>query len=69
MQRQLSRLDTKVVVSQWCQAPSGPTGRGTIFHTGADERCRPTNKPDEVTLYEALRAGLVPCGRCRPTSA
>jgi hypothetical protein len=66
VQRQLEQLDTTVVVSQWWQAPSGPMGRGTTYHAEAAQRCRPQNKPDEITLYEALEAGLAPCPRCRP---
>lgn len=66
VQRNLGQLDTRVIVSQWWQAPSGAMGRGTAYHTGTDQRCRPQNTPDEITLYEALAAGLAPCGRCRP---
>ncbi|MFD8839752.1 hypothetical protein [Streptomyces griseofuscus] len=66
VQQHLEQLDTKVIVSQWWQAPSGPAGRGTVYHTGLDERCRPQRSPDEITLYEALRAELVPCRTCRP---
>ncbi|WP_121703336.1 hypothetical protein [Streptomyces sp. E5N298] len=66
VQRQLNQLETHVVVSQWWQAPSGSMGRGTVYHTGTDERCRPSSKPDEITLYEALQAGLVPCRTCKP---
>lgn len=69
VQQQLDQLDTKVVVSQWWQAPSGPMGRGTVYHTGLEKRCRPVNFPDEITLYEALRVELSPCGKCRPTRA
>lgn len=69
VQRQLSQLETKVTVSQWWQKPSGPAGRGTIYHAGVDKRCRPTNRPEEITLYEALKAGLAPCSRCNPTRA
>lgn len=66
LQRQLDQLDTTVAVSKWWQAPSGPGGRGTAYHTGTDRRCRPGDRPDEITLYEALRAGLSPCRKCRP---
>lgn len=69
VQRHLDQLETTVVVSQWWQAPSGPMGRGTIYHTGTDQRCRPQNSPDEITLYEALQAELDPCRRCRPKAA
>jgi len=65
VQRALGQLETTVVVSVWWTAPSGPKKRGTAYHTGKDRRCRPTGGP-EVTLYEALRAGLAPCGRCKP---
>ncbi|MFF7335469.1 hypothetical protein [Streptomyces sp. NPDC008150] len=66
VRQQLAQLDTRVIVSQWWQAPSGPMGRGSVYHTGLDGRCLPTHEPEEITLYEALDAGLVPCGRCRP---
>ncbi|GHF26014.1 hypothetical protein GCM10017776_50620 [Streptomyces griseoluteus] len=66
VQRQLDHLETKVAVSKWWKTPSGPMGRGTVYHTGWDKRCRPGNRPDEITLYEALQAGLVPCQKCRP---
>ena len=66
VQRKLEQLDTTVVVSQWWQAPSGPTGRGTAYHTGTNQSCRPQNKPDEITLYQALEAGLAPCRTCKP---
>jgi hypothetical protein len=69
VQRELEQLDTTVVVSQWWQAPSGAMGRGTVYHTGTDQQCRPQNSPDEITLYEALQAELLPCGRCRPKAA
>jgi hypothetical protein len=69
VQQHLGQLNTTVAVSKWWRKPSGPEGRGTVFHTGTDPRCRPGNRPDEITLYEALQAGLVPCGRCRPRSA
>ncbi|MFE0256947.1 hypothetical protein [Streptomyces sp. NPDC059010] len=68
VQQQLKQVETTVVASQWRHAPSGPMGRGTVFHTGA-ERCRPSNRPEEITLYEALQTGLVPCPRCKPKSA
>lgn len=66
VQLQLGQLETKVVVSQWWQTPSGPMGRGTAYHTGLDKRCRPRNSPDEITLYEALQANLAPCPKCQP---
>ncbi|MFD0224420.1 hypothetical protein ACWGPD_15375 [Streptomyces hirsutus] len=69
IQRQLTQLDTTVLVSQWWQAPSGSKGRGTVYHAETAYHCRPENKPEEITLYEALDAGLAPCGRCRPRRA
>lgn len=66
--RQLSQLDTKVVVSNWVDVPSGPGGRGTVYHTGMVKRCRPYSSPAEITLYEALSMGLNPCGTCKPSS-
>lgn len=66
VQRDLIQLDTQVVVSQWWDRPSGPYGRGTIYHTGLDKRCRPANQPDQITLYQALRVNLSPCPRCKP---
>lgn len=66
VERELEQLDVTVVVSQWWQAPSGAQGRGTVFHKRGHDRCRPTNKPDEISLYEALRADLSACSRCRP---
>jgi hypothetical protein len=69
VERQLAQLETKVVVSQWWQSPSGPQGRGTAYHTGTDPRCRPGNRPTEITLYEALLAELNPCGTCKPATA
>ncbi|GGK52124.1 hypothetical protein GCM10010094_10600 [Streptomyces flaveus] len=69
VERQLAQLETKVFVSQWWQAPSGPQGRGTIYHTGTVQRCRPGNRPVEISLYEALREGLNPCGTCKPVTA
>ncbi|MER7200155.1 hypothetical protein CG723_45255 [Streptomyces sp. CB01635] len=66
VQRHLEQLETTVVASQWRHAPSGPMGRGTVYHTGTDDRCRLTNGPETITLYEALQTGLAPCSRCRP---
>jgi hypothetical protein len=65
VQRHLEQLDTTVVVSQWWEAPSGPMGRGTAYHTGKDYRCSPSNGP-QITLYEALQAELAPCRTCKP---
>jgi hypothetical protein len=69
VQRKLEQLDTTVLVSQWWQAPSGPTGRGTVYHAKTAQHCRPQNSPNGITLYEALAAGLTPCVRCRPKAA
>ncbi len=75
VQRQLDQLETKVVVSAWWYAPSGPRGRGTVYHTGTDRRCplrSPNGRPGspvEISLYEALRAELNPCGKCKPATA
>lgn len=69
VQQQLDQLETKVLVSQWWQAPSGPKGRGTVYHSGAHQACLPASRPAHITLYEALRAGLGPCGRCNPKQA
>lgn len=68
VQRHLDQLETTVVASQWRHAPSGPTGRGTVYHTGLDKRCRPTSGPETITLYEALLTELIPCPRCKPQS-
>ncbi|MFI6352128.1 hypothetical protein ACIBJF_05545 [Streptomyces sp. NPDC050743] len=69
VQRQLKQLETMVVASQWRHAPSGPKGRGTVYHATANRSCRLTNGPEEITLYEALQTGLVPCPKCRPKGA
>ncbi|GAB3170749.1 hypothetical protein [Streptomyces incanus] len=69
VQRQLSQLETTVVVSGWWRTPSGVRGRGTVYHTGVDERCRPTSSSEEITLYEALEAEMGPCSRCKPKGA
>ncbi|WP_405672468.1 hypothetical protein [Streptomyces canus] len=66
IQQHLKQLETTVVASQWRHAPSGTKGRGTVYHTTANRRCHPTNRPEEITLYEALQTGLEPCSVCRP---
>ncbi|MYW49606.1 hypothetical protein [Streptomyces sp. SID161] len=66
VQRHLEQLETMVVASQWRHNPSGPKGRGTLYHTGTDDRCQPTNGPETITLYEALQTELAPCRTCRP---
>lgn len=66
VQQQLDQLGTEVVVSGTWRTPSGPRGRGTVYHTGTDLRCRPESIPKTISLYEALQAGLNPCGRCKP---
>jgi hypothetical protein len=69
VQRQLEQLETMVVASRWRYAPSGPKGRGTVYHTAVNRPCRLTSGPEEITLYEALQTGLIPCPRCKPKSA
>ncbi|MCF1510412.1 hypothetical protein [Streptomyces glomeratus] len=69
VEQHLAQLDKSVLVSGWWQNPSGPGSRGTAYHTGKDHRCRPGYGAVEMTLYEALRAGLNPCGRCKPPTA
>ncbi|WP_406257689.1 hypothetical protein [Streptomyces nigra] len=69
VQQHLKQLETMVVASQWRYAPSGPKGRGTVYHTTENRRCRLTNGPEEITLYEALQTGLSPCSQCRPKGA
>lgn len=66
--RELAQLAVKVVVSAWWKKPSGEKGRGSLFHTGVVQRCRPSNMPQEITLYEALREKLAPCGVCKPST-
>jgi hypothetical protein len=66
VQRHLEQMETMVVASQWRHAPSGPKGRGTRYHTGTDDRCKLTNGPETITLYEALQTGLAPCRTCKP---
>ncbi|MFJ4504259.1 hypothetical protein ACIP4N_29285, partial [Streptomyces sp. NPDC088864] len=58
VERELAQLDVTVVVSQWWQAPSGTHGRGTAFHKRGNVPCRPTNKPAEISLHEALRSRI-----------
>jgi hypothetical protein len=58
-----------VVASRWRHAPSGPKGRGTLYHATTNRSCFPGSRPEEITLYEALQTGLGPCSRCRPKSA
>jgi len=62
-------METMAVASQWRHAPSGPKGRGTVYHTGADDRYRLTNGPEIITLYKALQTGLTPCHRRKPKKA
>lgn len=69
VKQELEQLDTQVVVSQWWDRPSGPYGRGTLYHSGLNEPCSPTNSPDQMTLYRALRVNLAPCPRCAPAKA
>ena len=69
VQQHLKQLETTVIASQWRYAPSGPKGRGTVYHATANRSCLLTNGPEEITLYEALQTGLIPCSRCRPKSA
>lgn len=69
VQRQLDQLETTVAVSQWWKKPSGPMGRGTIYHTDLESRCRPGNRPESISLYEALQANLAPCPTCKPAEA
>ncbi|MFE1433054.1 hypothetical protein ACFW5G_11695 [Streptomyces griseoaurantiacus] len=69
VQRQLEQLETMVVASQWRRAPSGPKGRGTVYHTATNRSCRLSNGHEEITLYEALQTGLTPCSTCKPRSA
>lgn len=67
--RELGQLDVTVLVSPWWRAPSGPGKRGTAYHRdepGAWRRKCVSGDPRRITLYEAGRAGLNPCRRCRP---
>lgn len=72
VQEQLKQMDTTVVVSAWWDKPSGDQGRGTLYHAGTNLPCRQgtlnshPGSPVTISLFEALGAGLSPCGRCRP---
>lgn len=50
--------------------PQWPKGtRHRLPRDGEPELPPDKRAPEEITLYEALQTGLIPCSRCRPRSA